>query len=104
MALYDLSYHRSNWKCGGAGRQAAYRSRRRPRVFVREPQKALARDQDHVEIFVGDLENPKTLQPALEGTDALLLVTAGSTLAAQDKTAAKAAMDAGVARLVKLSS
>jgi uncharacterized protein YbjT (DUF2867 family) len=76
----------------------------RPRVFVRDPQKALARYQDHVEIFVGDLENPKTLQPSLEGTDALLLVTAGSTLAAQDKTAAKAAMDAGVARLVKLSS
>jgi uncharacterized protein YbjT (DUF2867 family) len=30
----------------------------RPRVLVRNSQKASARYQDQVEIFVGDLENP----------------------------------------------
>jgi uncharacterized protein YbjT (DUF2867 family) len=76
----------------------------RPRVFVRDSQKAISRYQDQVEIFVGDFEDPKTLKPALEGANAFLLLTAGDNLAAQDEMAAKAAKAAGVARLVKLSS
>jgi uncharacterized protein YbjT (DUF2867 family) len=76
----------------------------RPRIFVRDSQKASARYQDQVEIFVGDLENPETLKPALEGVNALLLLTAGNNLATHDEMAAKAAKAAGVARLVKLSS
>jgi uncharacterized protein YbjT (DUF2867 family) len=76
----------------------------RPRVLVRDSQKAIARYQDQVEIFVGDLENPETLKPALEGANALLLVTVGHNLTAQDEMVAKAAKIAGVARLVKLSS
>jgi uncharacterized protein YbjT (DUF2867 family) len=76
----------------------------RPRVFVRDSQKAVTRYQDQIEIFVGDLENPETLKPALEGAKALLLVTVGHNLAAQDEITAKAAKAAGVARLVKLPS
>jgi uncharacterized protein YbjT (DUF2867 family) len=76
----------------------------RPRIFVRDSRKAIGRYRDQVEIFVGDMENPETLKPALEGANALLLVTAGHNLAAHDEMAAKTAKAAGVARLVKLSS
>jgi uncharacterized protein YbjT (DUF2867 family) len=75
-----------------------------PRIFVRDSQKAIGQYRDQVEIFAGDLEQPDTLKPALKGVDALLLLTAGHNLAAQDEMAAKAAKAAGVARLVKLSS
>jgi uncharacterized protein YbjT (DUF2867 family) len=76
----------------------------RPRIFVRDSQKAIEQYRDLVEIFVGDLEHPETLKPALEGVSALLLLTAGHKLATHDEMAAKAAKSAGVARLVKLSS
>jgi uncharacterized protein YbjT (DUF2867 family) len=76
----------------------------RPRLFVRDPRKASTQYQDQVEIFVGDLDSPKSLKPALEGADALLLVTVGENLAGQDEMAAKEAKAAGVARVVKLSS
>jgi uncharacterized protein YbjT (DUF2867 family) len=76
----------------------------RPRVLVRDSQKAIARYEDQVEIFVGDLESPETLKPALKGANAVLLVTVGHNLAAQDEMVAKAAKTAGVARLIKLSS
>ncbi|MBV8211835.1 MAG: SDR family oxidoreductase [Verrucomicrobia bacterium] len=76
----------------------------RPRIFVRDSQKAVGRYQDQVEIFVGDLEDPETLKPALEGVNGLMLATAGHNLATHDEIAAKTAKSAGVARLVKLSS
>jgi uncharacterized protein YbjT (DUF2867 family) len=76
----------------------------RPRIFARDSQKAVERYQDQVEIFVGNLENPETLKPALDGVNALLLLTAGHNLATHDEITAKAAKAAGVARLVKLSS
>jgi uncharacterized protein YbjT (DUF2867 family) len=76
----------------------------RPRIFVRDEQKAVARYGDRVDIFVGDLGDATSMARALIGTDALLLITSGPDLAAQDEAIAKAAKKAGVAHLVKLSS
>jgi (4-alkanoyl-5-oxo-2,5-dihydrofuran-3-yl)methyl phosphate reductase len=76
----------------------------RPRIFVRDRQKAIARYGDRVDVFVGDLADASTLKPALMGTDTMLLLTSGHDLAVQDEAAAKAAKEAGVLHLVKLSS
>ncbi len=76
----------------------------RPRVFVRNAAKAQALFGHRVEIFVGDLAQPASLQPALLGVDELFLVNSGPQIAVQDELAAKAAKAAGVRHLVKLSS
>jgi uncharacterized protein YbjT (DUF2867 family) len=76
----------------------------RPRVFVRDAEKARARFGDRVDIAVGDLADAGSLIEALSGIDALLLVNIGPDLAARDERAAMVAKGAGVRLLVKLSS
>jgi uncharacterized protein YbjT (DUF2867 family) len=76
----------------------------RPRVFVRNAQKAQALFGHHVDIFIGDLAQPASLRSALEGVDELFLVNSGPQIPVQDELAAKAAKAAGVRHLVKLSS
>jgi len=76
----------------------------RPRVFVRNAEKAHALFGDRVQIFAGDLAQPASLHSALEGVDALFLVNSGPQIPVQDELAAKAAKAAGVRHLVKLSS
>jgi (4-alkanoyl-5-oxo-2,5-dihydrofuran-3-yl)methyl phosphate reductase len=76
----------------------------RPRIFVRDREKAKARYGDRVEIFVGDLADADTLKPAINGTKAILLITSGPDLAAQDEAIARVAKAEGAGRLVKLSS
>jgi uncharacterized protein YbjT (DUF2867 family) len=76
----------------------------RPRVFVRDKTKALARFGMRVDIFTGDLADVASLQPALTGADSVLLLNSGPDLAARDAAAATAAKAAGVKHLVKLSS
>jgi uncharacterized protein YbjT (DUF2867 family) len=76
----------------------------RPRVFVRNETKARSRFGERVDIFVGDLADPASLKPALEGVDALFLVNTGPQIPALDEAAAKLAKAAGVKHLVKLSS
>jgi uncharacterized protein YbjT (DUF2867 family) len=76
----------------------------RPRIFVRNAQKAQARYGDRVEVFIGDLAEPASLRPALAGIDALFLVNSGPEIPMRDQAAAQAAKAAGVKRLVKLSS
>jgi uncharacterized protein YbjT (DUF2867 family) len=76
----------------------------RPRVFVRDREKARSRFGDRVDVFVGDLADPASLNPALEGVDALFLVNTGPEIPARDEAAAKTAKAAGVKHLVKLSS
>jgi uncharacterized protein YbjT (DUF2867 family) len=76
----------------------------RPRIFVRDQDKARARYGGRVDIFTGDLADAKTLMPALAGADTLFLVNSGPELAALDELAAKTAKAAGVKHLVKLSS
>jgi uncharacterized protein YbjT (DUF2867 family) len=76
----------------------------RPRVFVRDAEKARSRFGDRVAIFVGDLAEPVALKTALEGVDELFLVNTGPHIPARDEGAAKVAIAAGVKHLVKLSS
>src|ERR1700685_663525 len=76
----------------------------RPRVFVRDADKARSRFGDRVEVLVGDLADPTTLKAALEGVDKLFLVHSGPPIPALDEAAAAAAKAAGVNHLVKLSS
>ena len=76
----------------------------RPRVFVRNPEKARALYGDRVEIAVGDLTDAASLSAALTGVDALFLVNSGHELELRDAAAAQAAKAAGVKLLVKLSS
>jgi len=76
----------------------------RPRIFVRDTEKARSRYGDAVDIYQGDLADTATLIAALDGVDALFLVNSGHELAARDAAAAKAAKTAGVRHLVKLSS
>jgi uncharacterized protein YbjT (DUF2867 family) len=76
----------------------------RPRVFVRDAAKARARFGDRVDVTVGDLADAASLEGALTGVDALLLVNSGHDLETRDDAAAKAAKRAGVRHLVKLSS
>jgi uncharacterized protein YbjT (DUF2867 family) len=76
----------------------------RPRIFVRNPEKARSHFGDRVEIFAGDLGNPADLTIALAGVDAFFLVNSGPQIPERDEIAAKAARAAGVKRIVKLSS
>jgi uncharacterized protein YbjT (DUF2867 family) len=76
----------------------------RPRVFVRNVEKARQQYGNRAEIFLGDLADVTSLVPAFAGVDALLLINTGPDLAARDQAAAKAAKTAGVKHLIKLSS
>ena len=65
---------------GDVGSRVAERLLRRgdrPRIFAREEKKARSRFGDRVDVFVGDLADPASLRPALEGVDALFLVNTG---------------------------
>jgi uncharacterized protein YbjT (DUF2867 family) len=76
----------------------------RPRVFVRNAEKARALFGERVDIFVGDLAQPASLSAAMERVDKLFLVNSGPQIPVQDELAAKTAKAAGVRHLVKLSS
>jgi uncharacterized protein YbjT (DUF2867 family) len=76
----------------------------RPRVFVRDAEKAQSLFGGRVDVFVGDLAHPAELQPALEGVQSLFLVNVGPQIPARDKTTANSAKVAGAKNLVKLSS
>jgi uncharacterized protein YbjT (DUF2867 family) len=72
------------------------------RLLVRDPARAAGLPES-AERVVGDLDDPATLPRAFEGADALFLLTPGIRL---DHTTAAvaAARDAGVRRIVHLSS
>lgn len=76
----------------------------RPRVFVRNREKIRSRFGNRVDVFLGDLGDPRSLNPALAGADTLFLVNTGPEIPARDQAAADAAKAAGVKHLVKLSS
>lgn len=76
----------------------------RPRIFVRDAEKARAQFGDSVEVFLGDLADASSLRAALESVEALFLVNTGPQIPARDEAAASAAKAAGVRHLVKLSS
>jgi uncharacterized protein YbjT (DUF2867 family) len=76
----------------------------RPRILVRDAEKARSRYGDRVDTFVGDFADAATMTAALAGVDAFLLVSSVDDLVARDEVAAKAAKAAGVKHLVKISS
>src|SRR5271168_3870393 len=84
--------------------QHLIQSGQRPRVFVRDENKAHSRFGDRVDVAVGDLADEASLRAALEGIDALFLVNSGPQIPSRDEATANAARAAGVQRLVKLSS
>ena len=76
----------------------------RPRVFVRDAEKARSRYGDHAEIHVGDLSDLASLSIAAADVDVVFLVNSEPNVAALDALAAEAARAARVKLLVKLSS
>ena len=76
----------------------------RPRVFVRDGDKARKWFGDRVEVRVGDLDDARALRAALEGIESLFLVNSGPAIPQRDQLAAAAARAARVKHVVKLSS
>jgi uncharacterized protein YbjT (DUF2867 family) len=76
----------------------------RPRVLVRDAEKARSRYGDRVDVFVGDFSDAAAMKAALAGVEAFLLVSSIDDLVARDKVAVKSARAAGVKHLVKISS
>jgi (4-alkanoyl-5-oxo-2,5-dihydrofuran-3-yl)methyl phosphate reductase len=76
----------------------------RPRVLVRDNQKAHSLFGERVDTCVGDLSEPESIQSAMRGIDVIYLVNVGPQIPDRDNIAAKIAKAAGVGRIVKLSS
>jgi uncharacterized protein YbjT (DUF2867 family) len=76
----------------------------RPRVLVRNEAKARSLFGERVDIFVGDLAEPASMRDALKGADTIYLVNVGPEIPRRDGSAAVLAKEAGVKRIVKLSS
>lgn len=75
------------------------------RAFVRNPKKAENMQKLGVEIFEGDLSNQEALNEAAKGMDAVLSITpAGPDAITQGSAITKAAKQAGVKHLVRLSA
>lgn len=73
------------------------------RAFSRDPAK-VAGLPPGVEAVQGDLDQPDTVPPALEGVDRVLLIAGGWDIPAEETNVIEAAEKAGVAHLVLLSS
>ena len=73
-------------------------------AFVREPKRAEALAAVGATLRQGTLEDEPSLRAAFEGADVVVLNVAGETLAAQASNAIRAARDAGVRKVVLVSS
>lgn len=76
----------------------------RPRVLVRDAERARKRFGERVDVQTGDLSNASQLRAAFEEVEAVFLVNTGPELAQRDALAAEVARDANVRRVVKLSA
>jgi uncharacterized protein YbjT (DUF2867 family) len=76
----------------------------RPRVLVRDEVKAHSLFNDRVDVVVGDLAEPSSLQRAFEGADTVYLVNVGPQIPQRDAIAAAVAKQQGVKRIIKLST
>jgi hypothetical protein len=76
----------------------------RPRILVRNAEKAHALFRQAAEIYVGDLRDPATTRSAIKGVHTLFLVNVGPEIPQRDEVAAIIAREEGVRRIVKLSS
>ena len=76
----------------------------RARALVRDREKAGERLGEQIELVVGDLDGPETLQGALAGVDRVFLLTRQtSRQLEQERAMIQAAVRAGVRHVVKLS-
>ncbi|MGC2299152.1 MAG: NAD(P)H-binding protein [Acidobacteriaceae bacterium] len=76
----------------------------RPRILARNEAKARLLFGDRVDVYAGDLAEPASFREALRGADTLFLVNVGPEIPQRDEAAALLARDAGVKKIVKLSS
>lgn len=76
----------------------------RPRILVRNAEKARSMFGQDAEFFIGDLANPATLRPSMQSMHTVFLVNVGPEIPQRDRAAAAMAKEEGVARMVKLSS
>src|ERR1700737_4699243 len=72
------------------------------RVLVRNPAKAAGLAQTGVEVVVGDLADPASLDAAMRGISAMILVS--PAIAAQEVNVVEGAVHAGVQHVVKITS
>jgi uncharacterized protein YbjT (DUF2867 family) len=86
--------------------QSLQGSKHKLRVLVRDEAKgARFKAQGGVEVFVGDLDRPRTLAPAFAGVDSLWLLTSpGPRAPDQNSSAIWAARRAGVSHIVRMSA
>jgi uncharacterized protein YbjT (DUF2867 family) len=84
--------------------QALQGSKYKLRALVRDEAKG-ARFKGTAEVFVGDLDRPRTLPPAFAGVDSLWLLTSpGPRAPDQHSSAIWAARRAGVSHIVRMSA
>jgi uncharacterized protein YbjT (DUF2867 family) len=76
----------------------------RLRLFVRDAARARALFGDGVELCIGDLADPVSLQTACRGTEAAFLVSSGPGIPVLDSMMAAAARNESLRLVVKLSS
>jgi uncharacterized protein YbjT (DUF2867 family) len=76
----------------------------RPRVYVRNADKARTLFGDRIDVFTGDLADLASLTAALHGVDSLFLVNSGPRIPQLDTLAVNASRTAGIRHIVKLSS
>jgi uncharacterized protein YbjT (DUF2867 family) len=72
------------------------------RVLVRNPEKATALAQAGVDVAVGDLDVPATIDAAMRGVSAVVLVS--PAIPAQELNVVTSAVAAGVGHVVKITS
>jgi uncharacterized protein YbjT (DUF2867 family) len=72
------------------------------RILVRDPQKTTALAQAGVEVAVGDLEVPATIDAAMQGVSAVVLVS--PAVPAQELNVVDSAVRADVGHVVKITS
>jgi uncharacterized protein YbjT (DUF2867 family) len=73
-------------------------------VLVRKEEKARSLFRDRVDVSVGDLASPDSIRAAIQGTNTVFLVNVGPEIPERDKAAAMISREAGVRKIVKLSS
>lgn len=84
--------------------QQLLRSGNRPRVLVRDKEKAHALFGDSVDVFTGDLGESTSFREAVRGVETVFLVNVGPAIPERDEAAAVLSRELGVKKIVKLSS
>jgi uncharacterized protein YbjT (DUF2867 family) len=90
-------------RIGGVALSALVQAGESVRVLARNPAR-LADAGPLVEAVAGDLDDPATLTPAMEGADRMLMLAPGPDIAAQDAAMIAAAQQAGLRQVVMVSS